>query len=116
MNLADFRAYVDRLYCRRRGHYDNTIDGPLHAAIGMAEEGAEVLGVVKKSWVYGKPLDEGKLMLEAGDAFHYLVMLCIEMGWTLEDVAQANWEKLRLRYPDDVYTDAAAIARKDQAA
>lgn len=110
MNLNAFRTYVDSLFVKRR----DGIEGVLHAAVGLAGEGAECLDLVKKSWVYGKPLDVAKLRAEAGDTLHYLVMLCITQGWTLEELAADNKAKLDRRYPQG-YTDAAAIARADQA-
>ena len=110
MDLVSFRAYVDSLFVRRR----DGLEGVLHSCIGLAGEASECLDLVKKSWVYGKPLDVAKLQTEAGDTLHYLVMLCIKQGWTLEDLAANNKAKLDLRYPDG-YTDAAAIARKDVA-
>ena len=109
MNLNDFCAYVDRLFVRRR----DGIEGALHAAVGLTGEAAESLDLVKKSWVYGKPLDVQKLQTEAGDTLHYLVMLCITQGWTLEDLAANNKAKLDVRYPNG-YTDQDAIARRDQ--
>ena len=111
MNLNDFRAYVDRLFVKKRVG----IEGQLHATVGMAGESSECLDLVKKSWVYDKPLDLNKLQTEAGDTLHYLVMLCIVNDWTLEDLAANNKRKLDLRYPEG-YTDAAAIARADMGA
>lgn len=111
MNLKAFQIYVERLFVKRNAG----IDGQLHACIGLTGEAAECLDLVKKSWVYDKPLDLVKLQTEAGDTFHYLVMLCIVNGWTLEDLAANNKAKLDLRYPTG-YTDAAAIARADMGA
>lgn len=108
MNLNDFFPYVNNLFVRQR----DGIDGQLHGAVGLAGESAECLDLVKKSWVYGEPLDLVKLQTEAGDTLHYLVMLCIVNGWTLEDLAANNKAKLDARYPQG-YTDAAAIARAD---
>jgi NTP pyrophosphatase (non-canonical NTP hydrolase) len=110
MNLNDFRSYVDRLFVKRR----DGLEGTLHAAIGLSGESGEVLDLVKKSWVTGelKPLDLDKLQTEAGDTLHYLVMLCVKQGWTLEDLAANNKRKLDLRYPQG-YSDAANVARLD---
>jgi len=104
-----FRTFVDALFVRKR----TGIEGTLHAAIGLAGEAGEVLDIVKKSWVYGKALDEAKLQEEAGDVLHYLTMLCIKMGWTWQDLIDNNTAKLNKRYPNG-YTDQAAIARADQ--
>lgn len=108
MKLDEFFPYVDRLFQRRR----DGIEGALHAAVGLSGEAGETLDLVKKTWVYGKDLDREKLKLEAGDTLHYLVMLCLTQGWTLEDLAAANKAKLDKRYPNG-YTDADAISRKD---
>lgn len=110
MNLYAFRTYVDQLFVKRR----EGLDGVLHAAIGLAGESGEVLDLVKKTWVTGptRPLDIEKLQTEAGDTFHYLMMLCITQGWTLEDLAANNKRKLDKRYPQG-YSDAANIARAD---
>jgi NTP pyrophosphatase (non-canonical NTP hydrolase) len=108
MKLTEFFKYVDSLFVKRR----DGLEGTLHATIGLAGEGAECLDLVKKTWVSGKELDLVKLQTEAGDAFHYLVMLCIKQGWTLEDLAANNKAKLDLRYPQG-YSDAANIARAD---
>jgi NTP pyrophosphatase (non-canonical NTP hydrolase) len=108
MKLPEFFPYVDRLFVKRR----HGLEGTLHAAIGLAGEGGEVLDLVKKTWVSGKELDLVKLQTEAGDTLHYLVMLCIKQGWTLEDLAANNKAKLDKRYPDGC-SDAANIARAD---
>lgn len=103
-----YRAFVDRLFVKKR----DGDDGKLHAAVGLAGESGEVLDHVKKTWVYGRPLDHDKMLEEAGDVFHYFQMLCIAMGWTWLDVINNNMEKLQKRYPDG-YTDQAAIKRAD---
>jgi NTP pyrophosphatase (non-canonical NTP hydrolase) len=111
LNLTDFRNYVDRLFVKRRAG----IEGSLHAAVGLAGEAGEVLDLVKKTWVVGsdlKPLDDVKVQTEAGDVLHYLMMLCVVHGWTLEDLAANNKRKLDQRYPDG-YSDAANVARRD---
>lgn len=41
--------------------------------------------------------DINELKLEAGDCIWQLAGLCRTMGWTLEDVAQANLDKLASR-------------------
>lgn len=109
MSEAEYRNYVSSLFVKRR----EGIEGTLHAAVGLSGESGEILDLVKKSWCYGKVLDRNKMLEEAGDVYHYFTMLCIKMGWTMEDVISNNVEKLNKRYPNG-YTDHAAIARKDQ--
>lgn len=110
MNAAGFFGYVDRLFVKRR----DGLEGLLHACVGLSGESGECLDLVKKTWVSGKELNLDKLKEEAGDTLHYLVMLCITQGWTLDDLIARNVQKLDLRYPNGVYSDAANIARVDQ--
>lgn len=42
-------------------------------------------------------MDTGSLMLEAGDVLWQLAGLCDVFGWSLEQVAQANLDKLASR-------------------
>lgn len=105
---ADFREFVDYLFQSKR----DGLDGMLHAAVGLAGESGEVLDLIKKSWVYDKPLNRDKLQEEMGDVIHYLMMECIKQGWTLSDLIRNNVIKLRRRYPDG-FSKADAIARRD---
>jgi NTP pyrophosphatase (non-canonical NTP hydrolase) len=86
-----------------------------HAGSGMSGEAGEIIDITKKVWVYGKPLDVAHLMEELGDLrFYYQAMLNL-LGVTDEMVRAQNMKKLRVRYADGKYSDAAAIARVDKA-
>lgn len=106
----EFRAFVDRLFVKQR----DGVEGLLHAAVGLAGESGEVLDLIKKVWVYDKPLDREKLIEEMGDVTHYLMMLCIKLQIDFQVLMENNVAKLKKRYPDG-YSDAAALARADQA-
>ena len=105
----DYRAFVEGLFVKRR----EGIDGFMHAASGLAGERGEVLDLIKKTWVYGKPLDYGKVLEEMGNTLHYFTMMCLKMGVSWEDVIDNNVTKLKKRYPNG-YSDADTIARADQ--
>lgn len=68
-------------------------------ALGLCEEAGEVAGVVKKHVFHGHELNRDKLVEELGDTLWYLDQLACSFGITLEEVAGANIEKLRKRYP-----------------
>lgn len=87
----------------------------LHAAVGIAGEAGEVLDMIKKVWVYGKPLDQNKLIEELGDIAYYYFYLLDLIGCDIETVIKQNMEKLSKRFPNG-YTDLAAINRADQKA
>ncbi len=66
------------------------------AAMGLAGEVGEVMEHLKKHYRDGKvPGDD--LKLELGDVLHYLTVIAHAYGWTLDDIAQANVDKLAKR-------------------
>jgi NTP pyrophosphatase (non-canonical NTP hydrolase) len=107
--MNGYAAFVAELFAKR----NDGIEGLLHAAVGLAGEAGELLDAIKKTWVYGKPLDAENVREEAGDALFFILALCHVQGWSLDDVIAANVAKLRKRYPQG-YTDAAAAARADK--
>ena len=72
----------------------------LDAAMGLAEEAGEVLGLVRKHAFFGHDLDRERLTKELGDALWCLAAVATTLDLSLGDVAAANLEKLRRRYPD----------------
>ena len=50
-----------------------------HAAMGMVTEAAELMDAVKKSKIYGRPIDRVNLVEEAGDIMWYLAILADEL-------------------------------------
>jgi NTP pyrophosphatase (non-canonical NTP hydrolase) len=109
--LPDYRTFVTNLM--------KTMPTPAeelhHAGTGIAGEGGEILDVTKKVWVYNKPLDVPHLIEELGDLrFYYQAMLNL-LGITDDMVIAQNMQKLRVRYADGKYSDAAANARVDKA-
>ena len=109
MNTAQFTQHVNRLFTKHK----NQLDRQLHASIGLASEGGELLDAVNKTWTYGKPMDMENVLEECGDAMFYVTAMLISSGFTLEQAMDHNYNKLKSRYPDG-YTDAAAIARADK--
>jgi NTP pyrophosphatase (non-canonical NTP hydrolase) len=68
-------------------------------ALGVAGEAGEVADLVKKFVGHGHAIDGAKVQKELGDVLWYVAVLAERFGYTLEDVAKANVEKLRKRYP-----------------
>ena len=85
----------------------------MDAAAGLAEEGGEVLGLVRKHLYVGHPLDRERLTRELGDALWCLAALATTLDVPLTAVAEANLAKLRQRYPDG-FTPDASVRRPDE--
>ncbi|MEM4359951.1 MAG: nucleoside triphosphate pyrophosphohydrolase family protein [Candidatus Bilamarchaeaceae archaeon] len=86
----------------------------VNASVSLAGESGELLDAIKKHIMYGKPIDTENVKEELGDILYYIAMAANAMGWTLEDIMQANYDKLKKRYPNGHFTEADAIARKDK--
>jgi NTP pyrophosphatase (non-canonical NTP hydrolase) len=74
---------------------------------GIAGESGEVCELFKKAQTHGHPLDISKLEKELGDVLWYVVALGHIHGISLEDIANANIEKLSKRYPDGFSYEAS---------
>ena len=72
----------------------------LDAACGLAEEGGEVLALVRKHVMQGRALDQARLTEELGDALWCIATLAHALNLPLSDVARANVEKLHARHPE----------------
>jgi NTP pyrophosphatase (non-canonical NTP hydrolase) len=70
------------------------------AGLGIAGEAGEAAEMVKKHIGHGHPMDCGKLAKELGDVLWYVAELAAIVGVSLDEVAAANIDKLRQRYPD----------------
>jgi phosphoribosyl-ATP pyrophosphohydrolase len=90
------------------------INMKLHAAVGIAGEAGELIDAVKKTWVYGKPLDEVNVAEELGDLLFYIQALANLQQISIQEILQGNADKLAKRYVGLKYSDEAAIERADK--
>jgi NTP pyrophosphatase (non-canonical NTP hydrolase) len=69
----------------------------IYPVLGLAGEAGEIAEKVKK-WLRGdKELDKHALLLELGDPLWYITSAADDLGFTLQDVINANVEKLQSR-------------------
>lgn len=80
--------------------------------LGIAGEAGEVADMIKKHLFQGHKLDQAALMSELGDVLWYIAEIADASGFTLEDVARWNVEKLKERYPDG-FSEEASVNRKE---
>lgn len=73
-------------------------------ALGLVCEAGEAGDIIKKVVYHGHDLDEQELKKELGDVLWYLSNICNVLGYSLEDIAKMNMEKLKERYPNGFNT------------
>jgi len=95
----DFDNY--QIEARKTAIYPNKDKNFIYPTLGLVGESGEVAEKIKKILrdKNGNFDDESKLALkkELGDVLWYLSNLCVELDFSLSDVAKANLDKLNLR-------------------
>lgn len=72
----------------------------LNWALGLGGEVGEFQNLVKKMTFHRHPVSGEKLAGELGDALWYLALAADILGYTLQDIALMNLDKLAKRYPE----------------
>lgn len=71
----------------------------INSVMGLCGESGEAIDIVKKWLAQGHELDKDHLAKELGDIAWYLAEAATALDWSLEDILQANLDKLKKRYP-----------------
>lgn len=95
MNFTEYQSLA-----RRTSNQEDYPDDLLNAALGITGEAGEIADCIKKVVYHTHKLDKTVIAAELGDLMWYLAKACDAIGWDMEDVAEANIEKLRKRYPN----------------
>lgn len=82
----------------------------MHALHEMASEVGEIHGLYQKEY-QGHSIKIEDLKKELGDLLWGIAEYCTSQGWTLEEIAAMNIEKLRARYPGG-FTEDRSINRE----
>lgn len=72
----------------------------INSVMGLCGESGEAIDIVKKWMAQGHDLDRKRLVKELGDIAWYLAEAATALEVPLEDVLQANIDKLKKRYPE----------------
>jgi len=78
----------------------NDRDRLLDASAGLAEEAAELLGLIRKRVFQARTIDEARLTEELGDVLWCLAVTSDALGIPFSRVARENEAKLRRRHPE----------------
>ena len=72
----------------------------INSVMGLCGESGEAIDIVKKWLAQGHQLDKEHLAEELGDIAWYLAEAATALDRNLEDILEANIEKLKKRYPE----------------
>lgn len=72
----------------------------INGVMGLCGESGEAIDIVKKWLAQGHELDKARLAKELGDIAWYLAETAYALELSLEDIFQANIDKLKKRYPE----------------
>ena len=77
----------------------------INSVMGLCGESGEAIDIVKKWFAHGHELDREHLKKELGDIAWYLAEAATALDIGLDEVLDANIEKLRKRYPEGFATE-----------
>ena len=77
----------------------------INGVMGLCGESGEAIDIVKKWLAQGHALDKEKLAKELGDIAWYLAETATALDMDLDDIFQANIDKLKKRYPEGFDTE-----------
>lgn len=80
----------------------------------FATTAGNLVDVIKRHWIYEQPIDLERLVTELAWMELHLVALRANIDVTREEVLQANYDKLALRYPGLNYSNHGAKERADE--
>ena len=83
----------------------------INSVMGLCGESGEAIDVVKKWLAHGHELDKEHLKKELGDIAWYLAEAATALDMDLEEILQANIDKLKKRYPQG-FSAADSINRR----
>jgi len=90
-------TYQEKVMTIWRANGGATPDARLNMALGLASEAGEVCDVIRtQTWKHR--VKSNNLKEELGDVLFFVAAISAEYGYTIEDIQDANLEKLKARY------------------
>lgn len=84
----------------------------INGAMGLCGEAGEVVDLIKKMIFHGHKIEFEEIKKELGDVCWYIAMICDALDFNLEEVMQANIDKLKKRYPNG-FSEQDSINRQE---
>ncbi len=101
MQVNDYQKEAMKLLNPKLDNKDVLING----VMGLCGESGEVIDIVKKWLAQGHQLDKERMKSELGDVAWYLAETATALDVPLEQIFQANLDKLHKRYPQGFSTE-----------
>lgn len=77
----------------------------INSVMGLCGESGEAIDIVKKWFAHGHELDREHLKKELGDIAWYIAEAATALDLSLEEILEANIDKLKKRYPEGFATE-----------
>ena len=84
----------------------------INSVMGLCGESGEAIDIVKKWLAQGHELDKDRLTKELGDIAWYVAEAATALDLPLEQIFEANIDKLKKRYPDGFDTKRSIVRLK----
>lgn len=100
MTLNDYQrnARLTVIYKNTDLYKNNSYYGQIYCALQLSAEAGEIAAKYAKALRKGKlEIDKEEIKDELGDALWYVANLAYELGYSLEEIAKRNNEKLKDR-------------------
>ena len=101
MTINEYQALAMKTLNPELSQKDILING----VMGLCGESGEAIDIVKKWLAQGHELDREHLAKELGDIAWYLAETATALDLSLEDIFEANIEKLKKRFPEGFEAD-----------
>ena len=85
----------------------------INSVMGLCGESGEAVDIVKKHLFHGHELDREHLIKELGDIAWYLAEAATALDISLEEVLEANIEKLKKRFPEGFDEERSKVRASD---
>ena len=100
------------LAMRTLNHELDRKDVLINSVMGLCGESGEAIDIVKKWLAQGHELDKEHLAKELGDVAWYLAEAATALNIPLEEIFEANIEKLKKRYPEGFQAERSVMRLK----
>ena len=96
--VKEYEQFV--VSCFNENPTNNKVLDFIHMTMALMSESGEFADIVKKAVFHSKEISKVDLVDELGDVLFYFMNIFHFLGFTIDDVMEANLIKIRERYPE----------------